>query len=312
MRTNRLLQSAFLFTVTVAAGLAVADEPTQLTLADIIEKVAAEEQRYADIDVYFETDYTFAKQLHKVAKDAALRFDVAQASNKKVHFVRQADKFRMDRWGNTELQTGDTIVDRVRIFDGAQTRVVEGENNHAVAGRVEDDCCLRPHMAFIKFLQYGVPLATYMSGYKAMELYPASHWHSHKLDVRYEGTDKVDNLKCHVVTITTLLEQGQTHDMWKLWLAEDRNMIPARIEGYTFRVSRTVPVGEGTVRGWREISHGVWFPAEIEFTAFDQQQMVEGGGRDVQWTDVIRVKKVALSPSYPDAYFSNIASTASP
>ena len=104
----------------------------------------------------------------------------------------------------------------------------------------------------------------------------------------------------------TALFKGEPHDRWELWLAEDRNYIPVRLVGYTFRFSRDVPVGIGTVSQWRQLKPSIWFPLEVRVTAFDKFKVQREGKHEPIWQQDCTVQEVSLEPKHDVAFFRDL------
>jgi hypothetical protein len=90
-----------------------------------------------------------------------------------------------------------------------------------------------------------------------------------------------------------------------LLLAEDRDFIPARLRGYTFRFSRTLPIAEGQVEEWRELRPGIWFPKKTHVIAYNDDKLARGI-KEEQWSERYLVEGVSLEPRYEGSYFRDV------
>ncbi|HLN29082.1 MAG TPA: hypothetical protein VK395_15140 [Gemmataceae bacterium] len=281
-----------------------ADKP-RFTIQEIIDNVRANELLYENLDLSYDYSYGVGKPI-RFGKPGEAGLAATDTVQSKTHFVSQGGLFRVDRQGELQGQNGRISMDRIRAFDGNTTRLYDRkEIGNIIDSRSEDENCLRPHMLLLRFMNYYVPLSTYLSGHKAMAAHPGVNWPGYTLDVTYQGIAKFESLTCHRVWITTLVN-GKPYDRWELWLAEERNFIPARNLAYTFRTSDKEAVGEGTVKLWREVKPGIWFPEATTFTAWDETRMKQDGVKETQWVERVDIKKVSLHPQYDAAYFRDV------
>src|SRR4029077_8276463 len=88
------------------------------------------------------------------------------------------------------------------------------------------------------------------------------------LVVRERGADQFRGLRCHKIFVEAW-NNGNRHSSSELWLAEDRNLIPARIINHTYRQSPDLPVGEHVIEEWKELRPGVWFPMKAHTDRYD-------------------------------------------
>jgi hypothetical protein len=104
-----------------------------------------------------------------------------------------------------------------------------------------------------------------------------------------------------------LVKSGEPHDGEEYWLAKDRNYLPVRLLAYTYRFSKDMPVGEGVVHKFREIKPGVWFPSDVEVTAYNKFKIQQEGRRELQWRERYTIKRVNLDPKYDREFFAKVA-----
>jgi hypothetical protein len=292
--------------LTAAILLAPAASRAEVTIDDIIENVRRNEALYEDLDVVIHSEYDIGDREPAKFDNGA---EVVKSSAR-VHYVRQDALFRLDRTGSSQNTKQTRSVDGVRAFDGETTRAVDG---NAIAnitrGRQEDVDLVRPHMLLLRNTVHRMPpLSVYLSGTEAMKSHPLVHWDT-GLSLRntYEGPAEFMGLRCHRVRITTLVA-GTAHDSFELWLAEDRNYIPIRRFGFTFRYSDTVPIGEGSVTELREVAPDVWFPITAEITVYDGIELKRTGRRDrVSNRSNYWVEEVSLAPRYDISYFRDLS-----
>ena len=279
------------------------------SLDAIIDNVRQNEALYENIDVLMQTTYKNLKEIPKdkgnPGKDNFKEYKHRQYS---IRSVRQDGMFRTEMTGKT-MFADKTASDknRVRMFDGEKTRVAVGNRvGNVITGRSEGGDLMRPHMFFLRPMGIVAPLSTYLQGHKAMAACPTVTWRpSRTLENTYQGEAEFQGLKCHKVWITTLFK-GKPHDRWELWLAEDRNYIPVRLVGYTFRFSKDIPVAIGTVSQWRQLKPGIWFPLGIRVTVFDMLKVQREGKHVPIWQEDYVAQEVSLEPKYDVAFFRDL------
>ncbi len=278
----------------------------EVTLEDIIENVRRSEALYENLDVVIHTEY-------EIGDREPAQFDQGAEvlkSSSRVHYVRQDGLFRLDRTGSSHDTERTLSLDRVRAYDGGTTRGVEGTKvANIIQGRQDDKDLVRPHMLLLRnTLHCKAPLSVYLTGTEAMRSHPDSHWEG-DLSLRntYLGEADFNGLRCHRVRITTHVPAGPPDDSFELWLAEDRNYLPIRRFGFTFRYSENVPIGEGVVTALREIAPNIWFPTAAEMTVYDGIELQRSGRRDrVANRTTYAVEEVSLTPRYNLAYFRDV------
>ena len=104
----------------------------------------------------------------------------------------------------------------------------------------------------------------------------------------------------------SIRKSGSTHDSCVLWIAEQRNFLPIRKVAFTHRWSATIPIGESIARDLREIKPGVWFPFNVETTAYNGIAIQREHQQKLQWREKCIVKTAELNPEYDKEFFSNV------
>jgi hypothetical protein len=189
----------------------------------IIAKVRQNEARYDNMEVV-------VKQASDIGKRKPVEGQIETKDGVRGEFrefATHAISIRcISQNGMSYFHETDTPVDskgkafsysRTRVFDGKTTRVLTQHDQgnkptslaQLIAGRSDDEHFVRPHMLLLHFMQFRVPLSTYLSGHKAMMEHPTGNWQSRlTMDNSYQGVETFAGLKCHKVWITTCIGNG--------------------------------------------------------------------------------------------------------
>jgi len=305
--------------LTLVVALAVENVPARAgdgpSLQQVIEKVKENESLYENLDVtlwQIYRDDRASENAQQPSSDFGGNLQLIGQQQSKVHFVSKGSKFRVDTERMAQAGNDRTTEKSVRVFNGTQTRALyrrspdRADLAELFHGRSDDPNVVRPHMFLIRTMHYGFPLSVYMQGDEAAYAYPDSRL-TEGLKVRCECQEpaEFEGHACQRIWITTSLSNGQPHDRWVLWLAEDRNYIPIHMESYTFRWSQDLPVSEADVTDWKELRPGAWFPMKAVHTRYDSGD-IQSGKKTVTWRETYKVDQVSLAPQYDDDYFKDV------
>lgn len=277
-----------------------------LLLETIIDRVQKNEQHFENIEAVLVERY---RDFEPQPDSESLR--IIQGRDGVVRHVGQRGMFRVECDESLNYANGKTSSEkRIRLFDGQKTRVFTAHSGHddgtesVIVGRADDEKVVRPHMLLLRFTRFAFPLSTYLRGRKAIEAYPHNNFSDVGLDVTYRGASLHKGLRCHEIWLThKLKESGEIHDRYILWLAEERNYIPVRQEGYTFRWSKDVPVSEAEVSEWREVKPGVWFPSRAEVSRFDSFAVQRERKMMLKWQQQYSLKSISFDRKFGLLYF---------
>ncbi|QDT98976.1 hypothetical protein [Gimesia aquarii] len=316
MKTYIFILFVSVVVVTMNSHLVRAEEKSLTTFAEIIELVQENEHLYEDIDVKVQFTYTAGDSKNVKTKIT----NTPKTSSKKTGFIStsqelstiwyvgQNEMFHGSKTGNSSYSDNSSRqLNDVKMYDGKITKLKDSQNLvNIIKGEVYDIHQIRPHMFFLRRRHIYTSLSTYLSGTEAMAASPRTNWKSNiSLKNTYQGVVDFNGLKCHKVWITSLVNDIPS-SRWELWLAEEKNYIPARLFAYTFRFSETEPVGEAQVLNWDEIKSGIWFPMKTEYTAYNKASIRDGGKKKIQWKESYITEKVSLEPEYDLAFFQDL------
>lgn len=276
--------------------------PDDSALSDLIEHIALNEKSYVDLDVELRSTYDIGKR-KSVGNEIT-------SSDATVWYVSQGDWFRVERNGRNQDSGGGASLDRIRAYDGTATRTFEqGAVGNISQERLEDENLVSPHMLVLRHTRISIPLSVYLSGDSAIKSHRNGRLNNDlTVQVTYLGDGEFEGLKClRVLLVNAFKATGDAHDGREIWIAKDRNYIPVKEVAYTYRYSRTIPVGQTTAREFKEIGPGIWFPHHIETVCYNMDAIEKSGAQTLQWRERHFVNKVSLDPKYDRDFFSSVA-----
>lgn len=250
----------------------------------LVEQIAEQEALYSEIQVHVATKH-YAKRKNASGQFATL---VTHTCDTSISRLGQTYDIRSSGTSTTGLnpgQSGGSAGSRKdfesrAIFDGSGYRAYRTE---ATAGEKDRTTGLklftgprvsnlaRPHMLLLHNCrprpQKSQSLARHIVGEPP---YGTSAVSSGLGSDFYErttinGDAEFRGLRCVKVTINLGIPNYGRSGRHEIWLAKDRNLIPARI--LTFRYG-DFPVTERTIENWIEIKDGVWFPKAAQISSF--------------------------------------------
>jgi hypothetical protein len=301
--------SELIFAITFAALSVQSSHAGELTIDEIIQNVERNERLYENIDV----------KLWKIYRDDSHAADADDPSFKpidhsreSVRFISQRGKFHIESQTSSDSKRDNWKRSTTRLFDGVTTRVLEVAaldrpgNLVEIKGRKDDPDTVRAHMLLLRIMHYGFPLSTYMRGSQAVRDYPCDVKPEIATRAESRGAAEIDGHRCQVVWITESTGQPETpYDRWVLWLAEDRNYIPIRMEAFTFRWSKDLPIGEAQITQWKEVDSGVWFPLGASHTRYDDIE-IQKRNKVPTWRETYILDVVSLDPKYDASFFHEL------
>ncbi|QDV19204.1 hypothetical protein Pan153_38690 [Gimesia panareensis] len=168
------------------------------------------------------------------------------------------------------------------------------------------DNLLRPHMML---LNRGprIPLSTWFKGQPAIIDSPGlpSYNDGTTCQIQLLGEEEFQELKCLKVQIDRS-RNGKHFLRYILWLARERNLLPARVVIYQPRRSKTLPQSEALVDEWQELRPGVWFPRKFHQDRLNWIAYIKLHKEQVGWREEYLVKSVELDPALPENTFTRL------
>ena len=127
-------------------------------------------------------------------------------------------------------------------------------------------------------------------------------WNKYPMTVTYAGDEQIGELLCHKLKCDLM------SNVFFLWLARDRNLIPIRHEWQEPRRHATLPSGISYVEELRELRPGVWRPnrvVNLSFQSFSREGLILGN-LILQWRYDVTVESASLDPQFDDRIFSDL------
>ncbi|QDU47799.1 outer membrane lipoprotein-sorting protein [Gimesia panareensis] len=283
------------YTLLVLLATAVPATAADQRLSALISKVAAQEQRYRNLEFHRHWSYQLKlpEPLLKQRKDTNLFRELQRDT----HYVYQNRFYAIQARISGVQVTGDKTKIEVGIgYDGQQTRFVENGVVSLLQGKELIYQHRKPHVFLLDRLAEEPSLA---------ELLTSPTARGYFLSMKYEAEENVKGLNCHRIRIETWVKGQKRHDYSRLWLAPERNWIPIREEGYALGYSETIPLQISEVTDWHQFADGIWFPHKIRDVIHDEQSAADGKtiiGNQSETT----LTEISFSPSYDRKYFQDV------
>jgi hypothetical protein len=308
MRASSLILIALTALATLTALPGTSRAAGEMTLEELIELVRQNELLYERIDFTIRGTYrAFGRESAKPPPPAPT--EVGQwrevvAEDWQLRVVYQDPYFRMDRASNQVFIGNESAhIPFVCAFDGEKTRMLMDRNANISTGFAVHNPFPYPHT--LVFGDMYEPLSILLMGHEAIASYPKRRGTlSASVKASYRGTEQWSGLRCHRVDILYSYHDGHGARA-ELWLAEDRNYIPARRVVYVYVPSRSSFAHKGfsEVREWEEIHPDIWFPSHIVHETYWPAVGDQEGNGSLNWRLETRLAAVSLNPEYPVSFF---------
>lgn len=263
-------------------------------LSTLISKVAAQEQRYRNLEFHRHWSYQLKlpEPLVKQRKDANL----FRALQRDTHYVYQNRFYAIQARISGVQVTGNKTSREVRIgYDDQQTRFVENGVVSLLQGKELIYQHRKPHVFLLDRLAEEPVLS---------ELLISPTARGYFLSVKYEAEEIVNGLNCHRVRIETWVKGQKQHDYIRIWLAPKRNWIPIRAEGYALGYSESIPLQISEVTDWHQLADGIWFPHKIRDVIHDEQSAAKGKTVISNQSETT-LTEISFSPHYHLKFFQD-------
>lgn len=278
----------------------------------VAQAVAANEALSRNIDVTYRSEYRLADPRRHEGEIRTLGGEtIGRAILKRdatTRVVRQGDSYRVLTTNWTDA--GDTPTTSVsgEAFDGATTRVREGDRADARAGPGR-----RPQEVYFPHLWASAPhfekfpLSAFLAGGKTWDEHPGR-------DSAYRGKTVVRRLlepgavgaePCVVVRCAAE-KDGRLTEVSYYWLAPGMNYLPVRVESYVRYYSATLPIQVVTAGDFRELRPGVWLPHQLTKVIYAELELLLNHRSVVSNTTMTTITRVALNPNHAPEFFRDL------
>ena len=244
-------------------------------LAEVVARVAEQEQRYRDLEVRARVVY---KSLHSTALMEGI---ITERTQEEHSILRGTLAYFASSQRYSTLGGQRSENQRIEAFDGEWTRTVNRSERDTQAsqvhaslrkggmekaeGRHDGVPVYRPHLLMQRDNWIYGPLADLL----------VSPWHDkinkYRSRFRYCGDGEVDGHPCVKLRGDVMVGQtDQPSSSVVLFLAIDRNYIPTKLEHYGGNFGyRDMPAGVSSCDNFREIAPGTWYPFRVTELSFD-------------------------------------------
>lgn len=288
-------------------------------LAELIATVEQAESHYSRLKLELTSTYRIAEDV-EVGLDP--NFQEHLQNDTQMSIVLANAQFRVETTtrSHTLLEVG--LTEASHLFDGRIHRSYWKHSSAAAAtgvqqstdsgGLVSDEHpsltnLARPHMLLLEAGCPQVPLSTYLKGHEAVLAHPNPSYFpgDTQIVLRDLGAADFAGLHCRRILIDSYV-RDVLYNGWELWLAEERNFIPARNVAYTYRDSKDMPVADSAVDEWQELRPGIWFPKMAHTDRYDSFVVSNKGEKRLSWRTEYEVRSVTLEPETTPATFTEL------
>lgn len=277
--------------------------PSSQEALEIIDNVRRNERLYRDVEIRLR--YTY--DLHdRDPASACSAVNEVTDQLAQIQYIAIGDWFKVENTREIRTASRTSQIHRLHGFDGDQDKLLEGSVGNVAEVRGEDSDFVFPHTLMLKSYKFSLPLSVYLAGHEAILGHPGKGRYnkpSMTAQTTYLGEDEVLGLRCQKILVK-ILSNGDEYNGDLFWLASERNFLPVKRYAYTYPVSREIPMAESYCRDLREIEPGVWFPFEVETTAYCSVNLKQEGKQARNWQERILVEEVTLNPKYDKSFFS--------
>ncbi|HAH47571.1 MAG TPA: hypothetical protein DCM07_22455 [Planctomycetaceae bacterium] len=249
--------------------------------------------------------------------------------------IVQGDKYRQEKLTTGRFQQGflyptnkpynrfsSGTTESSAVFDGETLRkfyrydrtpgLTDEERQQGGHGDIsgEQKCMenlFRPHMLLCEH-EVRVPLSTWLKGRDAIAASPG--WPNYNDGWSYKvqllGEEEIQGLNCIKIRIEKFHMNGKLTSKTILWLARDRNLIPAQAVFYQPPRSKEIPQCEAWVDEWQEVRPGVWFPRKFHKDRLNWIIYRLKNKQQVGWRKKYQVESIELDPLLPEDTFTKL------
>ena len=285
--------------------------PNATTLEAIINAVRVAEEEYKDFD-FSETQQYRPLHAENSTVDGGSEVTVSMTEN--IRCVHQGVyEFFKSVGQNQGVAGGKGQSAYHEVIDGEYRRfwyfyANDGpDSNRSSRGLISLDRSarqnhLRPHWILLGSLNENRKL------WEVLESVWYDPRESIKVRMEYVDDEVIDGEVCHRIRRNLLDRDGNVTSQHEMWIAPERNYMPARTQWVEFRKSDQLPTGIHVVTSWQRLPDGHWMPREIMEASFEwlSRSGLSEGRIIHQWQRNIEVSEATLTPQVDDDLFSKL------
>jgi len=319
-----------LLAVLISPSIVRADKPQinqSQELQTLIQELERNEALYRNLKLKLHTVYEQPPGQVDPDKQARHKSELA--------LIVQGDKYRQEKVTKGRFQQGFLIppkkpynhftngtTESSEVFDGETLRKFNRydrapgltsekrqQGGHGdITGEQERMLnLLRPHMLLFE-QGLRVPLSTWFKGQDALAASPGwPHYNDGRTyQVQLLGEEEIKGLNCIKVRIEQFRADGKQSEKIILWLARDRNLLPAQAVFYQPGRSEEVPQAEAWVDEWQEVRPGVWFPLKFHKDRLNWIVYTLKRKQQVGWRKEYQFESIELDPPLAEDTFTKL------
>lgn len=286
----------------------VAADPA-VTLETILTRLAAEEAKYARLEVVSHERYTMLNQ-HELSMGGVYTRSEAQQRS-----VLQGDQLLFEETVSIQTADGKSSTRGVReAHDVDVTRIVHTQSTgdaepksqksaSLLLGKRNDLKAIQPHTLVFRSERSVQSLAAFLrSGW-------LDERNGYRSTVEYVGDEQVGELHCHKLRCEFPRAARKTaNSFFYLWLARDRNLLAVREQWFDPGWHASLPTGLHYLDNLREIQPGLWYPQQTVSLCFQRVSRVGLVANRVplQWRRETTIDSVTVDPEIEKSLFTTV------
>jgi len=272
-------------------------------LERIIANVRAYEEVYQDIEVVYRYEYRL------YAPDSVPDILVDRAQGRRRSITQGPLLYFREDDSRTLVSGASERTSVLVAYDGEMTRSVAGNIARVYPRRVGASGQVRAHTLLVDiwgFISY--PLSLYLRGGSELQNHPSYSYQDLILVNSFEKEEIVDGLRCIKIRCEYLDTENEREliQIRYVWLVPGRNYLPIKMEGYSPRLTRELPLGVVQARDWRQVEPEIWLPFEIISVVYEPEKAKTEKQLVTRNTTHYFIEKVDLNPNYDISFFRDI------
>ena len=267
----------------------------ETTLESILERLAAEEQKYRSLRIGRRLTY------EKVRPEiwGGAQFDVTLRYVDDESTLIKGDRFLHERHQQSNSASGNSHDhNEVYVSDGEVVRSRHTTEYRGTRAREQDYARYWlggvgrvPRISPHTLLFYDGREIPDLARFLRSDSYDRRN--RYRIAVEYVGNERIGDLHCHKLRCAVIVGDRESSYFY-LWLARDRNLVMVRREGWSRFGNPSLPTLIGWVDTLFEFQPGMWCPLNATSLAFEPDEL-QAGRLALNWR-----KRAVIDPPMPD------------